>query len=228
MGFEEIEFFISDEVKALGVVGAYLAIGDLHNQESDPAFEEIKAQVVSDIISELSQERIQNDPILAGFRQLHKAVGRSIKKNVASPENLLSVLLQSGRLPHVNLLVDIYNLVSIKTRLALGAHDISKISGNVSLRLTNGTENFWPLGYDQPKPLGAGEYAYVDDSNDIICRLEVRQVEKTKVTHNTTECFYIIQGNAATGAEYVREVVEELLTLTRRFCGGQARMLYAP
>jgi DNA/RNA-binding domain of Phe-tRNA-synthetase-like protein len=226
--FEEIEFDISDQVKALGLTGAYLALGGLSNRESDTEFEEIKEQTVKNVLAELTPEKIEGDPILRGFRQLHASVNKASKKYVASPENLLGYLLQTGHLPHVNLLVDIYNLVSIKTRTAVGAHDILRINGNVHLRLTDGTENFWPLGYDKPKPVGSGEYAYVDDGNDIICRLEVRQVEKTKVTLETTECFFIVQGNAATDTEYIKNTVKELIEMTKKFCGGRERVLYAP
>src|SRR5262249_36366177 len=151
---------------------------------------------------------------LQGFRQLHEAVGRSNRKYVSSAENLLKVLLQTGQLPHVNLLVDIYNLVSVKTRLSLGAHDVSAIRGNVSLRLTTGEERFWPLGADAPKPVGPGEYAYVDDQNNMLCRLEVRQGDSTKITLGTREGFYIVQGNPVTGSEYIAAATEELLVLT--------------
>jgi len=93
--------------------------------------------------------------------------------------------------------------------------------------LTNGKEGFWPLGASKPKPVGPDEYSYIDDDNDIICRLEVRQVEKTKITTGTTECFYIVQGNSATDEEYIRAATEDLIALTKRFCGGKERMLYA-
>ena len=227
MRADDFRFDVSDEVLALGLRGAYFTLGGLRNAEADPAFDELKDEVVARVLSDLSAEKIKGDPVLAGFRRLHEAVGRSNRKNVASPENLLNMLLRQRSLPRVNLLVDIYNTVSIKSRLALGAHDLARVNGNVRLRLTTGGEGFWPIGAPGPKPVEAGEYAYVDDRNDIICRMEVRQVEKTKVTPETTECFYIVQGNASTDDDYLKAATEELLALTRRFCGGEARMLYA-
>jgi DNA/RNA-binding domain of Phe-tRNA-synthetase-like protein len=107
------------------------------------------------------------------------------------------MLLKHGQLPRINLLVDIYNLVSVKTHLSLGAHDRQKLGGDVHLKLTTGTERFWPIGTNELYPVKPGKYAYVDDDNDIICRLEVRQVEKTKVLPDTTACFFIVQGNPA-------------------------------
>jgi DNA/RNA-binding domain of Phe-tRNA-synthetase-like protein len=225
---KEIGFDIADAVLALGLPCAVFTLSRVENRESDHAFEELKARVTKDILTGLSLEKIAGDPILQGFRQLHDAVGRSNRKYVSSSENLLKVLLQTGQLPHVNLLVDIYNLVSVKTRLSLGGHDVSAICGNVSLRLTTGEERFWPLGADALKPVGSGEYAYVDDQNNMLCRLEVRQGEDTKITLRTTECFYIVQGNPVTGGEYITAATEELIVLTKRFCGGQERLVYAP
>ena len=36
---------------------------------------------------------------------------------------------------HINKAVDIYNIVSIESKLCLGVHDIDKISGNVYLKI---------------------------------------------------------------------------------------------
>jgi DNA/RNA-binding domain of Phe-tRNA-synthetase-like protein len=222
-----LSFDVSAEVLALGLRGAYVTLSGVQNRAADPAFDALRDEFVRAVLADLSAEKIKNDPVLAGFRRLHEAVGRSNRKNVASPENLLNMLLRQRALPRVNLLVDIYNVVSIKSRLALGAHDLARVVGNIHLRLTTGSEGFWPIGAPAPKAVEAGEYAYVDDENDIICRLEVRQVEKTKVTLETSECFYIVQGNAATDEAHLKAATEELLQLTKRFCGGEARLLYA-
>jgi DNA/RNA-binding domain of Phe-tRNA-synthetase-like protein len=223
----DLTFDIADEVRALGLKGAYFTLRGVRNRAADPAFNEISNQILTRARAGLTPEKIDHDPALRGFRELHKAVGRGGRKNLAAPENLLTMLLRQGRLPQVNLLVDIYNTVSVKSRLAVGAHDLAAVTGNIHLRLTAGGEGFWPLGAPEPKAVKPGEYAYVDDANDIICWLEVRQVEKTKVTLETTECFYIVQGNAYTDDAHLRAATEELLALTKRFCGGEERMLYA-
>jgi DNA/RNA-binding domain of Phe-tRNA-synthetase-like protein len=228
MNYTDLRFDVSNEVLALGVNGAYFAMRGLSIKDSDAEFEVLRTETLKEILPRLSAREIEDDPILNGFRVLHERVKVSNRKHVASPENLLGFLIQRHQMPHINLLVDIYNLVSIKSRLAIGAHDIGSISGDVHLRLTNGNENFWPLGLDKPKPVGVGEYGYIDDSNDVICRLEVRQVEKTKVTAVTQECFYIVQGNAASDVNYIRAATEELIALTKRFCGGEVRFLFTP
>ena len=225
MPFDQFQFTISTDVRALGVKAVCFVMEQVHNQKTHPEFEQLKAHTLKHIVGDLSSEGIANDPTLLGFRQLRDAIGRSNRKNVASLESLLKLAFKTGSLPRVNLLVDIYNLVSIKTRLSLGAHDLAAINGNVQLRLTDGTEHFWPMGSDKPKVVSPGEYAYIDDNGDVLCRLEVRQGDKTKIDLHTTACFYIVQGNTTTDAASLQTATEELIALIKRFCGGQERML---
>jgi len=109
----------------------------------------------------------------------------------------------------------------LETRLALGTHDVDTIEGNVTLCLTNGTERFIPLGMAAPDPVLIGEYAYTDDDNENICRMEFKQVEKTKFGLATTDCFYILQGHIGTPCDDLRRTADRLTSLTRQFCGGE-------
>ncbi len=225
MGYRDLSFDVTDEVKALGVRGVYLAMGDLANRDTDPGFEQLRDAVLTRIKTELTPDGINQDPVLRGFRDLHAAVGFSNRQYVSAPENLLTNLLRAGRFPHVNLLVDIYNLVAVETRIALGAHDIARVDGNIHLRMTRGDEGYWPIGSPAPNRTRPGGYAYVDDANDVLCMLEVRQVEKTRATVETRESFYIVQGNAEAGLDVVRSAANQLVALTKRFCGGAERWL---
>jgi len=216
---------IAPEVQRLGATAAFVRLRNVCNRDSDAEFEALKAQVVGEVLANLSPEAIATDPVLLGYRQLHEAVGRSNKKNVASTEALLKLLLETGRFPHVNLLVDCYNLVSLKTRLSLGAHDLAQVTGGIHLRITDGSEHFLPLHGTEAKPVAAGEYAYIDDANDVLCRLEVRQAEKTKITTATTDCIMIAQGNALISQDTLRAATEEMVALAKRFCGGEEEWL---
>ena len=227
MQSDQFRFGITDAAQTLGLKAVCFVIEGVRNQHTNPEFEKLKTHTLAQVSKDLSSEAIQTDPILNGFRALHDAIGRSNRKNVASPESLLKLVLQTGGLPQVNLLVDIYNLVSVKTRLSLGAHDLRAISGNVQLRLTDGSETFWPMGSDKPKIVSPGEYAYIDDAHNVLCRLEVRQCERTKISLDTTDGFFIVQGNARTEDTCLRHAANELLTLIKRFCGGRARLLLA-
>jgi DNA/RNA-binding domain of Phe-tRNA-synthetase-like protein len=218
---------LAPEVAALGVEVAILAIGELRNRRADPAFDASFAAATAAMAAVSTSEDLPSDPVLRGFRELHDAIKRSNSRFVAAPENLLRLLLQRKSAPRVNLLVDIYNLVSMRTRLALGAHDLANLEGDVELRLTSGGERFHPLGIAEPTSVGPGEYAYFDAA-EVICRLEVRQAEKTKVTEDTTEAFFIVQGNRRTPLWLFREAVDDLVGLVTEHCRGEARIIRLP
>ena len=219
---------VADEVRTLGATAAFVRMRGVMNRESDAEFAALRDRVVAAVLGELSPATIEADPVLRGYRKLHEAIGRSNKKNVASTEALLKLLLETGRFPQINLLVDCYNLVSLTTRVSLGAHDLAAVVGGIHLRLTAGTEHFLPLHAADARPVTPGEYAYIDDAEDVLCRLEVRQADKSRITVATTECIMIAQGNAHVSHTALRAATEEMVALVQRFCGGRDELLYAP
>lgn len=215
-------FSIDEAVRALGVRGAFALLTGLDNTGVDqPALDAWRSELMEQLGGQITPTLIEQDPVLAGFRALHDAVGRSNRRFPASAEALASLFLRKGLVPAINPLVDLYNGVSLTSRLSLGAHDVARVEGDITLRFTTGTERFVPLGATRPETIGAGEYCYIDGSGEVLCRLEHRQCERTKVTTATAECFYIVQGNANTSRELVESTLAELVNLTRRFCGGR-------
>ena len=125
----------------------------------------------------------------------------------------------------INQAVDIYNLISLDSKLALGAHNIDQVDGDVTLRFTDGTEKFVPLGQQEPVPVNAHEYSYCDDANEVLCRLEIRQVNKTLVDESAKNVFYIVQGNEATTEDYLKEVAQRIIDTTVNYCGGTGEIV---
>jgi DNA/RNA-binding domain of Phe-tRNA-synthetase-like protein len=212
----------------LGVNGAYFVIDGMKNCKSASEFDAIKNAYFNLLSTDYVFQRIEYSETIRGFRELHDKVNCAGQKFISAPENLMTYFANRKSLPSINLIVDIYNCISLKSELALGAHDVCAIDGDVHLRLTEGAEKFVPLGFSKAVPVKKGEYCYIDDSDEVICRLEVRQVEKTKVTEATTSCFYIVQGNFHTQPSDIISVAKELIELTTRFCGGTVKELYFP
>lgn len=222
---KDLKFEVTKEVSNLGIKILTARIVGVQNTDSSADFEVYKNAELEKVKQEWANKKYKDDPVLVGFRDLHTKVGRSNRDYVASPEGLRWLLLERGRFPHINTLVDIYNLISVKTGLALGAHDIDKVNGNITLRLTKGDEKFVPLGKTEPLPVFPGEYGYCDDGNNVICRLEVLQVEPTKVTPESKDVFMIIEGNANTESEFVKNAAEAVCQLITKYCGGSYSFL---
>lgn len=215
----KINFEVSDEIRKLGIQGAYFTV-QFDPTKADPSG-------IATVLTKTQQTirsnalDLANDTVLFGYRALHKKVGISNRKHIASPENLLGLIRGGRDLPSINPIVDTYNIVSLETKVALGAHDTSQITGPIGLRLTTGTEDFTPLGSSEKKVIDKGEYAYIDEGrNELICRLETRQGTRTKVTKDSRECFFIVQSNEATDCAYISNAVEKLERLLGQYCGA--------
>ncbi|MGE4350720.1 MAG: B3/4 domain-containing protein [Bdellovibrionales bacterium] len=219
------KFHISSDVLDLGVrvCGAF-AFG-LDNSTRHPDLEAWLNQKWDHILSTLPSLDMEKDDVLRGFRTLHAGLGKTGKRWASSPENMIGNLQRFGRIPSINPIVDIYNALSCESHLALGAHDLAFVNGDISLRLLSGSESFLPLGSKNMDKVQKGEYGYCDDGNDVLCRLEIRQVEKTKVTAATQDCFFIIQGHEWMREDLISQTVDALGKALVHFCGGRFSMV---
>lgn len=220
-----MEFRVAKDVLDAGVKILFDVIEGIDNATPSEEWNSFRNEKIKELLVRYQDLDVHQDPILEGYNILHDNTGVRRRKNIPASENLIKLLRKHGGMSPINKAVDIYNFVSMDTKLALGAHNIDKVDGNVTLRFTDGTEHFRPIGADGPIPIAAHEYSYIDDSNEVLCRLEIRQVLKTLVTEETKNIFYIVQGNAATSEEYLREGAQQIIDLTTKFCGGRGRIV---
>lgn len=122
------------------------------------------------------------------------------------------------KFPFINPIVALYNFIEAKYGLALGAHDTSKLIGNVILKICDGKEHYLPLGEAKPKKVPKGTYAYCDDDGKrIICWLEIKQGQETAVTEKTSDVLFLLQGYPGIPQEYVTKAAEELKKLVEHW-----------
>jgi DNA/RNA-binding domain of Phe-tRNA-synthetase-like protein len=235
-GGTTFDFHFDEALRGRGVTGAYSLLLGADQSLTPP--DEIAAfvdGVIAEVRERAVRDQITADPVYAGFRELHKSFGVPTRKLLSAAETLIRYVEKRGDIPRIGPLVDVYNAVSLETKLSLGAHDLDTVTGGISVRLTTGAERYHPVGAAEPEPVRPGEYGYIDgggtdgpNGGEVICRLEVRQSEKTKVTPATRNVFLIVQGNAATPPAYVQAGHDRLIGLLQRFFGGEAVSLYRP
>lgn len=220
-----MEFRVEKSVLDAGVKIVFVVIRGLDNSGANPEWQERREVLLRELSERYNGIDVHQDPVLEGFNILHDNTGVKRRKNIPASENLIKLLQKHGSLAYINKVVDIYNIISLDTKLALGAHNIDKVSGNVTLRFTDGTERFVPLGQSEPIPVNPHEYSYIDDSNEVLCRLEIRQVQKTLVDETARNVFYIVQGNGATPDELLHQTAQKIIDLTTQYCGGVGEII---
>ena len=220
-----MKFKVEKAVLESGVKIIFPTVENIDNTGESPEWNAYRERRLGELYEQYSGLDVHSDPILEGFNILHDNVGVKRRKNIPASENLIKLLLKNHGMFYINKAVDIYNLISLETKLALGAHNTDRVSGDVSLRFTDGSEKYIPLGQEEPVPVAPHEYCYCDDDNEVLCRLEIRQVHKTRVDESTRNIFYIVQGNEATPDSLLTETAERIIEQTVKYCGGNGRII---
>ena len=208
-----MDFKICEDVSALGIKVAFLAIYDLDKSSFNESLKNEIRNFYTQFLQNYSEEDLENDVNILGYRKLHEEIGVTDKSLVASPESLIKILFKYKSFKPINYIVDTYNYIAIKNRVSLGAHDIDRINGNVRLCFTEGAEKFIPLGKKKQQHVQPGEYSYMDDSNEILCKLDCRQCDKTKTTASTNSCLFIIQGHNDIPSATLESTAQEIQCL---------------
>jgi DNA/RNA-binding domain of Phe-tRNA-synthetase-like protein len=208
-----MKLIVTPEVATLGICVAMAGFRGARVSNRSNPLEKRKKEAL-DAISAVD---IEAHPVLAAYRELHQLAG--VDGVLPPAQHLISLAKANGRLPNINTVVDCYNLVSAQTGLSIGAHDCAHVRGDVAFRITTGSERYIPLGEPKPVPVKSGQYACMDDEK-IICLMDVKQCEETRITKQTSEFVVYVQGNRQTTANDVRDGLQRLGVLVAEICGG--------
>jgi DNA/RNA-binding domain of Phe-tRNA-synthetase-like protein len=156
------------------------------------------------------------DAHTARWHQAYRDFG--IKPRVARPsaDALIRRAASDKGLPSINVLVDIYNAISILHRVPIGGEDLDHYQGPARLLLATGTEPFQTTAdgdatSDNPEP---GEPVWVDDDGVTCRRWNWRQTTRTAISSSTIRVGFIIDSLDAPehlGAALASEQLAELL-----------------
>lgn len=220
-----MDFYVQQAVLDSGVKILFAVVQGINNRQNSPEWQVLREQTLKELLQRYETLNVHDDPILEGYHILHDNTGVKRRKNIPASENLIRLLRKNHSMTYINQAVDIYNLISLDSKLALGAHNLDNVEGAVTLRFTNGSERYQPLGQPTPIAIAPHEYSYCDSSNEVLCRLEIRQVQKTLVDEHTTNVFYIVEGNQATTDEYLSRVAQQIIDTTVAYCGGVGQIV---
>lgn len=199
------------------IVAALLKDVDINAKMPQKFEDEIKE--ITDRVINISDESINNNIVLQGYREKTIAIGRSLKRYPPSAEALINNIKRRGSMPRIMTLIDIYNIGSLKSMLSIGAHDADVFKGPLRFTFAEETGEFTPVGGGS-KPVHKGDYIYRDD-NAIVAYLDARDAEDYKITEKTKNVLLIIQGNANTSCEMRKKELSEICKNIKEVCGGE-------
>jgi DNA/RNA-binding domain of Phe-tRNA-synthetase-like protein len=196
------------------------------------ASDELKAQIAEEVRTLrgrfANMSEVRSLPELKKLDEILQKVGVKPRRYPPSTQKLIEYALKRESLPTVNNFVDAYNLVSLRTRYSLGAHDLERVALPIDLRLLRGGETFRPLGSAEDSSVTVGEFAYVDADQRVICRLDSLQADFSKVTLNTADIILIIEGTTSHPLQHIEQMFADTMGTVLRHCGGRVETVVLP
>lgn len=157
-------------------------------------------------------DEVKNNPHILATRNAYKKFGKDPNRYRPSAEALCRRIVRDLPLYRIDTLVDLINLVSIRTRYSIGGFDASKIVGDtVELGVGKADEPFEGIGRGMLNIEGLPVY------RDAIGGIgtPTSDNERTKLSVETTQLLAII--NAYSGSEGLAEAVDYMQSLLREF-----------
>ena len=166
---------------------------------------------------------VSTHPKIEVWRKTYSSFGVNPKEHLSSVENLYRLVLKGVSIRHINNLVDIYNLISLKHMVPLGGEDLDKIKGDIKLTTAGPNEpSVLLLGDKEARPPHENEIIYKDDISAICRRLNWREADRTKFTEETTNAVLVAEGLAPVKSDEIQKIVNELVGYVNNFCGGES------
>lgn len=140
----------------------------------------------------ISADTMMMHPDVRRWREVYSAMGVKPSKYRSSLEALLRRLFK-GDLWEVSPVVDCYDCVSALNLLPMGAHDMEKLRGGLTLRYAHEAEEFYPLGAGDSVVECAERHVVYADGEKVCCWLwNYRDTRDASVDDGTKEALFLV------------------------------------
>ncbi|MFI6437964.1 B3/4 domain-containing protein [Streptomyces sp. NPDC050759] len=215
---------VSDEVRALAPGFRHLAIEahGLVNGPSTDASSALLDEAARRLAVRLDGRAPHEDPHMAAWREVYTAFGSKPSRTRNSAEALAKRALSDAGLPRINLLVDLYNAISVAHLVPVGGEDLDRIRGGMRLVRATGDEDFVTVvgGEEAVEHPDAGEVIWRDEEGVTCRRWNWRQGPRTRLTEETVSGVFLLEGMAPMPLADMEKAAGELAELLEKFSPG--------
>src|SRR5712671_630355 len=158
---------------------------------------------------------VLESPQILATRAAYKALGKDPARYRGSAEALIRRVIAGKGLPRINSVVDIINLVSVKSRLSIGLYDLAHVSGDILFRAGRAGETY----------KGIGKYDLNLEGLPVFCDAigphgsPTSDSERTMVTSETRNVLAVMISFA--GKEGLDRWTQRMSDLFQRFAAGR-------
>ncbi|MDV8111894.1 phenylalanine--tRNA ligase beta subunit-related protein [Clostridium thiosulfatireducens] len=172
-------------------------------------------QSIKDCEDKFKDTKVKELEGILCYRDAFKELGINPNKFMSSIEAMLTRTSKGKGLPNISPIVDLGNAVSLKYMVPLGAHDIDTLDGDIEVRFSKEGDSFIPLGTEETEILEDGELIYSAGDNVRTRRWIWRQSEQGKITNESKNIFFPIDGFTNKNYDSVMSARDELASLLK-------------
>ena len=184
---------------------------EVRNPEtSNELWNEMEVEVQR-ILSKYTLEEINKRPEIAATRKTYKTLGKDPNRYRPSAEALCRRIVRGIPIYKVSTLVDIINVVSIRSGFSIGGFDLDQIQGNIELGAGTDKDTFEAIGRGILNVEGLPLYR--DAAGGI--GTPTSDHERTKISADTTKLLMIINGYS--GKNGLEEAVNHTHDLLQKY-----------
>ncbi|WP_371673152.1 phenylalanine--tRNA ligase beta subunit-related protein [Streptomyces sp. NBC_00289] len=223
---------VSDEVRTLAPGFTHVAV-EAHGLVNGPSTDESSAlleDAARRLAVRLDGRAPHEDPHVAAWREVYTAFGSKPSRTRNSAEALAKRALTESGLPRINLLVDLYNAISVAHLIPVGGEDLDRVQGGMRLVRATGDEDFVTTagGEETVEHPDAGEVVWRDEAGVTCRRWNWRQGPRTRLTEESVSAIFLLESLAPMPVADVVAAGAELAELLEKFSPGARITVHAP
>jgi len=221
-----MKFRICDEVfkKLEGVCFGIVIARGIDNSTRNQAIGDMLDGAVKSAKEKFNGVKVKEHPQITPYREAFLKLGFNPNKFLSSIEALTSRIAKGGELPKINNIVDLVNAISLKYILPMGAHDIDKFQDDIEVRFSREGDIFVPFGSSEAENVEQGELIYVSGSRVKTRKWIWRQSEEGKITEESKNIFFPIDGFKGSNLDSIISARDELAKIVEGLFGCEIKV----
>lgn len=199
-------------------------INGVNNKAEPPDLKEIIGKVTSKLKNSFTLDQIKTEPFTRSYRDFYWRLNIDPTKVRPASEALVRRILADKPFPRISPAVDLYNLASVETFIALSGYDYNKIAFPLNICLSRPGDVFRGIGMKEYETLKGNEII-VADKEKIICIYPYRDSELSKIVASSSKLLILGYSVPGVSKEKVRLAVVKAYENISRICGGELEFI---
>lgn len=222
---KELFYSIADEVFSVfpDYVRGVVIARDLENGPSPAELTALLRDAEETLRKELGEGNPADHPRIASWREAFRSIGMKPAEFRSSIEAMARRVVRGQKLPSINALVDLGNVLSLRYIVPAGGHSLDDVTEDIKLRPARGDESFVPFGETEKESPLPGEFIFAEGDEVLTRRWCWRQANHTLTLPETRTFIFNVDAMPPVGRDEAAQICREAEELIVRFCGGKCR-----